>query len=93
LPFIYFEAQVPSATIDSQDKMALREGDAISGVYVPTKIVNKFVKGKFTSNLDCYRETLSNPWTGKTKPPASSSTNKASGNASAKGPNNAGTTK
>jgi hypothetical protein len=93
LPFIYFEAQVPSATIDSSDKMALREADAISGVYVPIKLVNKFVKGKFTTNLECYRETLSNPWTGKTKPPASSATNKASGNASSKGPNNAGTTK
>jgi hypothetical protein len=92
LPFIYFEAQVPSATIDSKDKMALREADAISGVYVPTKIVNKFVKGKFTTNLDCYREALSNPWTGK-KPAESSSGKKASGNASSKGPNNAGPTK
>jgi len=93
LPFIYFEAQVPSATIDSQDKMALRESDAISGVYNTIKLTNKFVKGKFTTKLECARETLSNPWTGKTKPPASSSGNKASGNASSKGPNNAGTTK
>lgn len=93
LPFIYFEAQIPSATIDSQDKMALRESDAISGVYVPTEIVNKFTKGKFTSNLKCYRETLSNPWTGKRVPPKSSANNKASGNASSKGPTNAGPTK
>lgn len=89
LPFIYFEAQVPSATNNNiTDVMQLRQSDAISGVYYTMKLTNKFVKGKFTSNLECARETLSNPWTGKAKPTSNESSN--SGNASATGPNNAG---
>jgi hypothetical protein len=90
LPFIYFEAQVPSATNNQiTDTMQLRQSDAISGVYYTIRLTNKFSKGKFTSNLECARETLSNPWTGKAKKPtgaAGSSPN----NASSVGPNNAG---
>jgi hypothetical protein len=90
LPFIYFEAQVPSATNnDSTDTMALRESDAISGVYFAVTLTNKFTKGKFTTNLKCAREPLSNPWTGKaTKPSATKGS--TPGNANSVGPSNPG---
>jgi hypothetical protein len=89
LPFIYFEAQIPSATNNNTaDTMQLRQSDAISGVYYTMRLTNKFVKGKFTSNLECARETLSNPWTGKAPTQASGSS--TPGSAAATGPNNAG---
>lgn len=65
LPFIYFEAQIPTVNVDSSDKMDLKKADAIAGVYFTTKVTNKFVKGKFTTRLECGREPLSNPWNGK----------------------------
>jgi hypothetical protein len=67
--------------------MQLRQSDAISGVYYTIKLTNKFIKGKFTSNLECARETLSNPWTGKAK--SQSSESSSPGSAAATGPNNA----
>jgi len=92
LPFIYFEAQVPSATNNSiTDTMALRPSDNISGVYYAVSITNKFTKGKFTSNLQCAREALSNPWTGRAKKPANAS-GSSPNNASSVGPNNANMT-
>ena len=92
LPFIYFEAQVPSATNNNiTDTMKLRESDAISGVYFTVKLVNKFTKGKFTTSLECAREPLSNPWTGRAKP-ANSTPGSSPGSASSTGPNNAGAT-
>jgi hypothetical protein len=92
LPFIYFEAQIPSATNNSiTDTMQLRQSDAISGIYVTISLTNKFVKGKFTSDLKCIREPLSNPWTGKASSNAGGS--QIPGNASATGPNNAGAKK
>jgi len=92
LPFIYFEARVPSATNNNiTDTMKLRESDAISGVYFTVKLVNKFTKGKFTTSLECAREPLSNPWTGRAKP-ANSTPGSSPGSASSTGPNNAGTT-
>jgi hypothetical protein len=92
LPFIYFEAQLPSATNNNiTDTMQLRESDAISGVYYTTKTVNKFTKGKFTSVLTCNREALSNPWTGRKG--QASKPGSAPGSAAATGPNNAGKTK
>lgn len=88
LPFIYFEAQVPSATNNGiTDTMKLRESDAISGVYFVITLTNKFTKGKFTSTLACGREALSNPWTGRAK--KSSATPSSSGSGSSTGPNNA----
>lgn len=89
LPFIYFEAQLPSATNNTTtDTMQLRQSDAISGVYVTVELTNKFVKGKFTTDLKCIREPLSNPWTGKAQ--TQSKVESGSGNAAATGPNNAG---
>ena len=92
LPFIYFEAQIPSAINNSiTDTMQLRESDAISGVYFAVKLTNKFSKGKFTTSLECAREPLSNPWTGKRGQP--SKPGSTPGAAAATGPKNAGTTK
>lgn len=92
LPFIYFEAQVPSATNNSTtDTMQLRESDAISGVYIVKELTNKFTKGKFTTSLKCAREPLSNPWTGKKGQPGKPGS--SPGSAAATGPKNAGTTK
>lgn len=65
LPFIYFEAQVPTVATNDDGTMKLQKSDSISGVYNVIKITNKFVKGKFTCQLECQREALSNPWTGK----------------------------
>lgn len=92
LPFIYFEAQVPSATNNGiTDTMQLRKSDTISGVYYTVQLTNKFTKGKFTSNLQCAREALSNPWTGKAKKP-SATPGSSPNNASSVGPNNASRT-
>jgi hypothetical protein len=88
LSYIYFEAQTPSADIDATDKMALRNSDAISGVYIVTEITNKFSKGRFTTHLKCVREALSNPWNGKSSSAAAAST---SNNAAATSPATAGT--
>ena len=85
LGFVYFEAQIPSADISSTDMMALREADAISGVFVVKKAVNKFSKGKFTTHLSMYRESLANPWTGKHSPVDAAEKTKAY----SAGPNNA----
>lgn len=90
LPFIYFEAQIPSASMTSDDLMDLQRSDAISGVYNVIKITNRFVKGKFTCQLECAREALSNPWTGKKPKDTVDSSSSSSGNASSTGPNNAG---
>lgn len=88
-PFIYFDAQIPSATNNPYtDTMKLREAEALSGVYFITMSTNKFTKGKFTTSLACVREALSNPWKGKVKQPAAAS-GSTPGNASATGPNNA----
>lgn len=89
LPYIYFEAVVPSVDWTGEDLMSLRNADAITGIYCSKKVVNKFVKGKFTTNLECYREQLSNPWSGKPgKDSGSESAGK--GDAAGKGPSNAG---
>lgn len=88
LPFIYFEAQVPSATNNGiTDTMLLRESDAISGVYFAVTLTNKFTKGKFTTNLKCARESLSNPWTGKAAKPGATK-GSTPGNANSVGPSN-----
>jgi hypothetical protein len=89
LPFIYFEAQVPAATTTGSDTMALRESDAISGVYFTVSLTNKFTKGKFTTNLVCAREPLSNPWKGR-KAQATKPGGSTPGNANSVGPSNAG---
>ena len=87
LSFIYFEAQVPSANLNDKDIMDLRKSDAISGVYTTRKVTNSFVKGKFTTKLECIREQLSNPWSGKPgNSKADTSTGKGTGNST--GPNN-----
>lgn len=92
LPFIYFEAQVPTAINNPvTDTMKLREADAISGVYFTVKSTNKFTKGKFTTTLECVREPLSNPWTGKRGQPSKPGSNPAT--AASTGPKNAGTPK
>jgi len=90
LSYIYFEAQVPSADNDKQDRMALRKSDAVSGVYSVIEITNKFTKGRFTTHLKCVRENLSNPWVGKMvgTPVTASGGQK---NASGVGPKTAGT--
>jgi hypothetical protein len=89
LPFIYFEAQVPAVSVDAQDRIELRRSDAISGVYYTVKVTNKFVKGKFTTHLECGREALSNPWTGKMSQSAKDGTPASTpGTASNTGPNN-----
>ena len=90
LPFIYFEAQIPSATNSILDIMALRDSDTISGIYYAVTLTNKFTKGKFTSNLACNREPLSNPWSGR-KAQASKTQGSTPGRAGAMGPNNSGT--
>lgn len=87
LPFIYFEAQVPSIDTTESDTMKLQRSDVISGVYNTVKITNKFSKGKFTTHLECNREALSNPWTGKR---ATDSATANPGTASSMSPNNAG---
>lgn len=89
LPFIYFEAVVPAADWASDDTMNIRHSDTISGVYSAKKVVNKFIKGKFTTTLDCFRDNLGNPYSGK-KSQSSSFTPASSGAASGKGPQNAG---
>jgi hypothetical protein len=89
LPFIYFEAMVPAADWKSNDTMNLRHSDTISGVYSAKKVVNRFVKGKFTTTLDCFRDNLGNPYGGK-KPQAGKSAPAGQGAAASKGPQNAG---
>ena len=90
LSFIYFEAQVPSVDNDNKtDTMSLRRSDAISGVYTVRELKNKFVKGKFTTTLSCVRDNLASPWSGKTETTTTTPT-KTTGNASSKGPTNAG---
>lgn len=84
LSFIYFEAQIPSANLKADDTMDIRRSDAISGVYVTRKITNSFVKGKFTTKLECVRDQLSNPWGGK--PGSANDTNAGKGSASSAGP-------
>lgn len=91
LPFIYFQAQAPAADLTTDDLMNLRKADTITGIFSAKKVTNKFVKGKFTTTLECFRDQLSNPW-GKTskKSTSSSFTPKAgTGEASATGPTNA----
>jgi len=58
---LYFEAQVPSSDVDGQDLMAIRRSDAITGIFWPTTITNRFLKGKFTTKLETYKDNLSNP--------------------------------
>jgi hypothetical protein len=89
LPFIYFEAVVPAVDWSSSDTMNIRHSDTISGVYSAKKVTNKFIKGKFTTTLDCFRDNLGNPYGGK-KSQSSSFTPASSGAASGKGPQNAG---
>ena len=89
LPFIYFEAVIPAADWSTSDTMNLRHSDTISGVYSAKKVINKFSKGKFTTTLDCFRDTLGNPYGGK-KSQSSSFTPASQGAASGKGPQNAG---
>ena len=84
--YVYFEAQIPSVDINAQDLMDLRRSDAISGVYMTTKIVNKLSKGKFTTKLSLLRESLCNPWNGQ---PPSNQPAKESKSAKATGPSNA----
>jgi hypothetical protein len=88
LPFIYFEAISPAADWTSEDLMNLRKSDAITGIYSAKKVVNKFVKGKFTTSLECFRDQLSNPWGKKATNEKDSPIKK--GEASGTGPNNAG---
>jgi hypothetical protein len=91
LPFIYFQAQAPSADLTADDLMNLRKADAITGIFSAKKVTNKFVKGKFTTTLECFRDQLSNPW-GKTSKKSTSSSftpKSGAGEASATGPTNA----
>jgi len=94
LPFLYFEAQAPAADWTPDDLMNLRKLDSVTGIFGIKSINNKFVKGKFTSHLECIRDNLSNPWNARKG--EKTSNNKESGASSGKsntasstGPNNA----
>lgn len=90
LPYIYFEARIPAVDTTSDDLMNLRQADTITGIYSTKKVVNKFIKGKFTTTLETYRDSLSNP-VGK-EPSATTASNfvpHGSGTAAQTGPNNA----
>ncbi|CAB4241466.1 hypothetical protein UFOVP71_4 [uncultured Caudovirales phage] len=89
LGFIYFEAQIPSVDYNAQDTMELRRSDAISGVYLPYKVVNKFSKGKFTTKLSLLRESLCNPWDGKQNATTATNNTKDPKSATSTGPKNA----
>lgn len=89
LPFIWFEAVVPSVDWTSTDLMSLKNADAVTGIYAIKKVVNKFVKGKFTSQLECFRDALSNPWSKKAGP-AGNKEAVGGGTGAGKGPSNAG---
>jgi hypothetical protein len=69
--------------------MEIRKSDAVTGIYSAKKVVNKFVKGKFTTTLECFRDQLSNPWSKKAGKSGDSSA-AGSGDAAGKGPSNAG---
>lgn len=95
LPFIYFEAQAPAADWTTNDLMNLRRLDAVTGVFASKKITNKFIKGKFTTYLELFRDGQSSGWTigessgiGK----ASKVTPSKSGTGNSTGPNNAAPT-
>lgn len=63
LPFFYFEAIIPSVTLDSSDLMKLRRVDTISGIYSANEVVNKFSKGKFTTTITkANRDPLLGSW-------------------------------
>lgn len=85
LPFIYFEAQVPSNTYTDKDLVELRPADTITGIYSCKKVTNKFFKGKFTTTLDAYRDQLVNPYAKTTSAAATTPDGKptASGKAAA----------
>lgn len=89
LPLFYFEAQIPAANFNDQDLMDLRDNDTITGIYAIKKVTNTFSKGRFTSKLECYRETLANPWIRKKATGKDDANSKptGSGNANAVGPN------
>jgi hypothetical protein len=83
---------VPAADLTKDDLMNLRKADAITGIFSAKKVVNKFVKGKFTTTLECFRDQLSNPW-GKTNKKSTSSSftpKSGTGQAASTGPTNAG---
>jgi hypothetical protein len=94
LPFLYFEAQVPSVNLNAEDIMDLRESDSISGIYGVKKVINSFVKGKFTTKLECFRDPLGNPWVNRNKKSTSKAGDKVanSGTATSTGPRSAQTT-
>lgn len=94
LPFLYFEAQVPSVNLNAEDVMDLRESDSISGIYGVKKVVNSFVKGKFTTKLECFRDPLGNPWVNRNKKSTGKSGEQSvnSGTATSTGPRSAQTT-
>lgn len=94
LPFLYFEAQVPSVNLNTEDIMDLRESDSISGIYGIKKVMNSFVKGKFTTKLECFRDPLGNPWVNRNKKSTTKTGTQAvnSGTATSTGPRSAQTT-
>ena len=93
LPLFLFEAQVPSANLNEEDVMDLRYGDAITGIYSVKKVYNSFVKGKFTTKLESYREILANPWTNRDgKKTANQEKPTSTGSARSVGPTSASTT-
>lgn len=90
MPYVWFEAVLPSASLDENDLMELRNNDAITGIYGVKEVMNVFSKGKFTSKLSTFRDNLSNPWSTReakerAKGPAASN----SGSANATGPTTA----
>ena len=87
----YFEAQVPSADNGPDDTMALRKSDAITGIYWPYTIVNRFQKGKFTTKLTANRDVLANPWKKDVATSKPNDTKTGKGSATSAGPTTAAT--
>jgi hypothetical protein len=77
----YFEAQVPTPLLRSNDTMDLQETDVISGLYTVMEMTHKFEKGKYTTILHGVRDTLSSPYPkGNSAPPTTGVTPNATGN-------------
>lgn len=93
LPFLYFEAQVPSVNLNGEDIMDLRNSDSITGIYGVKKVVNSFVKGKFSTKLECFRDPLGNPWVNRDKKTSAKTGEQSvnSGQATSTGPRSAQT--
>ena len=87
----YFEAQVPSVDNAADDTMALRKSDAITGIYWPYTIVNRFQKGKFTTKLTANRDVLANPWKKDVATSKPNDTKTGKGSATSAGPTTAAT--